>query len=1093
TGAAFADLNGDGWPDLLVSSLGGGARCFLNRGGRFADATAAAGLASRSGATTFAIADVDLDGDLDLYVANYGAVSLLRSGGRAEMRLVNGKWVFTGPNARRLRFERGQLIELGEPDVLYLNDGRGRFTAVPWGSERFLDAAGRPFPAPWDHGLSAQFHDVNGDGLPDLYVADDFQSPDRFWINQGGGRFRLLPWFAQRKESFSAMSVDMADIDRDGDVDLFVTEMLSRRQADRARELSSNRLVWPLPGRFTNCVDVVQNTLLLNRGDATFAEIAFFAGVEASDWTWTQAFLDVDLDGYEDLLVGNGMLYDVQDRDTLERIRSLGRQSVETSRTNLWRYPPFVRPNLAWRNRGDLTFEDKSAAWRFNARRISNALALGDLDGDGDLDVVLNCLGDSPLLCRNEAAAPRVSAALAGPPGNPTGIGARVRLLGGPVPVQEQEILGGGRYLSCDEPRRVFAAGSAARPLRLEVRWPGGKVSRVSDVLPNREYLISIEGAASSAVEEAAAPSPEPWFEDVSEALGCAHHETPYDDYRRQPLLPRQFSSLGPGVSFCDLDGDGWEDLVLPDGAGGRLRLCRNDAGRRWLRGRGPPIDTPTPRDQTAALPLYENGRLTGFMVGSANYEDGLAEGAPARTYDFKTHRILDELPGQASSAGPLAMADYDGDGDLDLFLGGRILPGRYPEPASSALFRREGGRWRRDEAASRLFKDLGLVSGAVWSDLNGDGLPDLALACEWGPIRVFLNRGGKLAEATRRLGLGEWTGWWNGVTAGDFDEDGRLDLVASNWGLNCGYRAAADRPAALRYGDLTGEGEVILVEARYAPEMGAYAPIRSRGALAKAYPPLVEAFPTHAAFSRATLDQVLAAFPGKARALQARTLQSMLFLNRGDRFEPRPLPREAQFAPAFGLCVGDFDGDGHEDLFLAQNFFAVRAEWPRMDAGRGLWLRGDGKGGFQAVPGQRSGVTVYGEQRGAALGDFDRDGRIDLLVAQNGAPFRLFRNRRARPGIRIRVRLGPANPVGFGAVLRLRRGDRAGPAREIHAGSGYWSCDAPCQVMSLPEGTGPARLEARWPGGGATCLVPEGAREILLDREGRLRVRRSP
>jgi hypothetical protein len=403
------------------------------------------------------------------------------------------------------------------------------------------------------------------------------------------------------------------------------------------------------------------------------------------------------------------------------------------------------------------------------------------------------------------------------------------------------------------------------------------------------------------------------------------------------------------------------------------------------------------------------------------------------------------------------------------------------------------------DVENSKVLEHVGLVSGAVFSDLDGDGFPELILACEWGPIRIFHNDHGRLtawklpvslrssAALDARLSpLDALTGWWNGVTTGDLDGDGRLDIMASNWGLNSAYQATPEHPAQVYYGNLGGLGGVDVVEAEWEAELQAVAPRRYREPLTASLPFVAARFATHQAYSEATLDQVLGEAKTRARVVEAATLTTMVFLNRGDYWEAVALPREAQFAPAFGGVVADFDGDGCEDVFLGQNFFANEPSQPRLDAGRGLLLLGDGKGGLRAVPGQESGIKVYGEQRGAAVGDFDEDGRADLVVTQNGAQTKLFKNTGAKPGLRVRM-AGPAeNPAAIGAVMRLKFGERFGPARELHAGSGYLSQDSAVQVLATPEA--PTALWVRWPGGRTTeSPVPAGQREVVIrhDRTG--------
>jgi hypothetical protein len=327
-------------------------------------------------------------------------------------------------------------------------------------------------------------------------------------------------------------------------------------------------------------------------------------------------------------------------------------------------------------------------------------------------------------------------------------------------------------------------------------------------------------------------------------------------------------------------------------------------------------------------------------------------------------------------------------------------------------------------------------------------------------------------------------------VTTGDFDGDGRMDIVASNWGRNSKYQRFRAQPLRLLYGDLDGNGTMDVIEAYSNATTRALMPLQMPHLISAAMPMMQERLGTCEAYARATLPQLYSDELKKARELQANWLDTTVFLNRGDHFEAHSLPIEAQMSPPFAVCVGDMDGDGQEDLFLGQNFFGMPPETSRHDAGRGLWLRGDGRGGFSPVPGQESGVKVYGDQRGAALCDYDGDGRVDLVVTQNAAETKLYRNTGAKPGLRVRLAGPPGNPSGVGAVVRLVFGGRLGPAREIHGGSGYWSQDSAVQVLAVGEG--PTEVLVRWPGGKTTrSSMPSGAWDVVIDLTGVIRAMR--
>jgi hypothetical protein len=1103
TSAVFADLDGDGHLDLIVGTLGGPVKLWLGDGrGHFRDATPTSGLTGGYAATTITVADVDGDGDLDVYVGTYKVRNALDAYPPNErafdqvVKKVGGEYVVADRWRKEYRIEdRPDLggvmrSQRAEPDLFFLNDGHGHFTRVPVAGARFRDEAGVPLAEEPDYfTLAARFYDVNGDGAPDLYVCNDFEDPDQFWINDGRGNFRLVPWHAVRQTSNTCMSVDFADVDRDGNVDFFTADMMSPTLAERQRQLPTHM---PLPkpvGLPNDRPQWMRNSLQIGRGDGTWAQVADYANVAATDWTWGSAFLDVDLDGYEDLVIAAGHRWDVRDADTYERLRSsLGRVPWNQEQRA---FPRRLAHNMVFRNGGALAFTDMTQSWGLGAdSAISHGIALADLDGDGALDVVVTRLDEPPVVYRSETNAPRVMIRLKGSGANTRGIGANVTVRARGLPAQSREMTAGGYYLSSSAPELTFATG-VDTAVTIEVRWRSGRLSTVTAAPPNRLY--EIEEAASDAPKTPRRPdtlpasgsgSPSALFENATPLLGGhVHVDSIFDDFRRQPLLPNRFSQLGPGVSWIDVDGDGREDLVVGTGRGGRLAILRNTPGRftdlakssavaRW--------------DLTTILPIPETTGLA-LVAGQSDYEAS----SPSEALSVPSVVRVPLVGGmprapvalarpETASVGPLALADVNGDGRLDLFVGARLVPGAWPLPAPSRLYLRSAdGGWQLDTLNAPLLATLGLVSAALFTDVDGDGQPDLVVAVEWGPVRVLHNERGRFRDVTKAWGLAAQTGRWLGLAAGDFDGDGRMDLVVTSFGRNTPWQASPERPYELVVGNLGGDG-MGLVFARRDSLTGKEMPLQSLTRLAIAVPGVRDRIPTFTDYARRTVDEALGPAAGSAVRVGATTFDTMLLLNRGDHFETRSLPMMAQLAPASSAVVADFDGDGREDLFLSQNFFPTDIETPRFDAGVGLLLLGDGHGGFRSLTVQQSGIAVLGDQRGAAAADYDGDGRVDLAVAQNGAATTLWHNRGAVPGLRVRVDAGPGNPLGIGAQLRIVSGAQRGPAREVHAGSGYWSMDGAATVLAWPRPTAHDSLRVRWPNG-ATQTLPLNARDRQL------------
>lgn len=1095
TGTLFADVNGDGHPDLLVSSLNTATSLFLNDGtGRFTLAEES-GLGPSRGGTTLAMADVNGDGYPDLYLVNYRMDSprnVFRDVQLTYENMLEGDrlihpysdyFVYLGEDKSGVPVIRTK----GTEDQLFFNNGDGTFREAGPLDEIFLDEDGNPLGLQPDWGLSAKFQDLNGDGEPDLYVANDFWTPDRIWMNRGDGTFQALDTLAIRNSSYSSMAVDFSDIDRDGHTDIFVAEMLSSDHGLRLRQMNPLEHLDLSDGAFHNRPRYNRNSLYVNRGDGTFAETSFYSGVYASDWSWASSFVDIDLDGYEDLIVNTGFRYDMQDLDAHERWQ--GQSSVGS----LADFPELRLGNRAFRNNGDYTFTDVSRQWGFLNEDLSFGMALADLTNDGLPEIIVNRMNDPAAIYQNRQAPSRVAVRLIGEPPNVQAVGATVELRGPSAPAQSKQIVPSGGYLSGSDPKVVFAAGIGEEVLELTIRWPDGGVTRVENLVANRQYEILESRVGKSVVEGIdAADEDLPVFNEHIPSTPHRHTESEFHDFSlAQPLLPDKLSRLGPGVAMLDLSGEGDEEILIGTGRGGKIstRAWREEADRI---GEGTSLlSSWQPGGDVMGMAGWIAHDTTHVVMGISSYEQRLdparrVQESPADLVHVKIYRgivqQMESIGGALSATGPLAIGDYSGDGVMDLFVGGQFVPGRYPVPASSRLFTYEDGRWVEDLEAGTLFRGLGLVTDALFVDLNLSGEQDLVLATEWGRVRVFENRNGQFHEQTEEWGLSGWSGRWRGLAVGDFNEDGYPDVVATNWGENSTYVLGSGHPRRLYYEDITWDGKLDIIDAYYEPALEGYVPRLAMSAFGE-MTGMVTGVRSNLDFASRTVDELFGTERSGMPYVEANTFSHHLFLNeKGRSFDPRPLPAPAQWAPSFYAGVADMDNDGHEDLYLGQNFFGVRdpESTPRLDSGRGLWLKGDGTGTLTPVDGRTSGIRVYGEQRGAALGDLNRDGRTDLVVSQNGHDTRFFVNQTTNAGLRVQLEGPCGNQTGIGSSLRLIHEDgRRGPARVVGS-SGYGSQNSAIQVMGI--GGIPSEIEVQWfDGVQSRHELPESSKSVRL------------
>lgn len=1062
TGVTFADVNGDGRLDLQVCCYDGPNRIFVNAGnGTFAERAAALGLAFNGASMMAAYADYDRDGDLDCYLLTAGLIP--GPAQKFRVTFVNGKPVVPDELQEywqifHLPGERAAAAEAAQFDHLYRNNGDGTFTDVT----REAGITG------CDFGNAVVWWDADGDGWPDLYVANDYFGPDRLYRNHGDGTFREISREALPYTPWTSMGADSADVNNDGLPDLLASDMAGTTHFKRMVDLGdSERSGWfldlPEPRQY------MRNALFLNTGTGRFLEAAHPAGIAHTDWTWSVLLADLDDDGWVDLFVPNGMTRDWMDNDLASQAQKLSPAEF----VRFWRAQPVRRDeNLAFRNRGGLEFEPVAKSWGLDQPGPSFGAATGDLDGDGQLDLVVNDFEAPPRLYRNTGpAGHRITIRLDGRPPNVWGIGATVRLEAASGRQMRHVTLSRG-FMSASEPIAHFGLGDNTQVKQLTVEWPSGVVQRFADLPTDQHYRIREPVPAQREPDHR--PAAATWFAQIP-AFGAYRQETgSFDDFARERLLPFRLSPPGPGLAWADVDGDGDDDLYVCGTARQAGVLFRNNGGGAFEAVAGTGLGSGV--DEMSALFFEANGdgRPDLYVVTGGGASEADAPALRDRLYlNAGNGRFVaapeDAVPDLRDSGSVAVAADWDRDGDLDLFVGSRSIPGRYPLTPTSRLLRNESGRLV--EVTAEVAPGLshsGLVTGALWTDVDDDGWLDLLVAGEWGPVRLFHNLRGRLVQTTQEAGLEDQRGWWTAIVGGDVDHDGDMDYVVTNFGRGSRYSATTSAPLRLYRGDFDGNGEPELVETQVTP--AGELPWRGRSALVGAMPRLAERVPTHRAFASATVPEILGARAlAEALMVEVNTLDSGLLLNDGrGRFRFAALPTLAQIAPANGAVLFDADGDRDLDLYLAQNTFSPQREVGRVAGGVGLLLSGDGRGEFTPVWPNRSGLVVPGEGRSVVRADLDGDGREDLVVAVRDGSLFAFRNESPSPraGIVVRLEDRPGNPVGVGARIEVRYADGAVRMADVQAGGGGLGQSRTALTFGRAAGVAIVRIEVRWPDG---------------------------
>ncbi|MDQ3534746.1 MAG: VCBS repeat-containing protein [Bacteroidota bacterium] len=1051
SGVTVVDINQDGWLDIYVSvtlkkdSVSRKNLLYINKGlnengiPTFKESAAKYGIDDVGHTTQAAFFDYDNDGDLDLY-------------------LLTNIIDTSVPTNYKKKNTSGTAIN---NDRLYRNNGDNTFTNVSMEAGILYEG----------FGLGITISDINMDGWPDIYIANDYISNDLLYINNQDGTFSNKIADYIKHQSYSSMGTDVVDINNDGLVDIIAVDMLPENNQRKKQMIGpSNYITYINNDLYGFEHQYVRNTLQLNRGISpkghpTFSEIGQLSGVYQTDWSWTPLVADFDNDGYRDIIITNGFPKDVTDRDFATYVS--GPAGLVASKMQLQDSIPIVKiSNYAFRNNGDLTFTDKTTDWGLNIPSFSNGAVYVDLDNDGDLDIVINNINDKAFVYKNQTINNQddsfnyIRINFEGTIPNSKGIGTKVFIhYNGIKQYFEQSLTRG--YLSSIEDVAHFGIGNNEVIDSIQILWPDNKYQLLVNIPANQVLKIRQKDAVeipSKDFYENQIVSESFLMKEVSKEHGIQfkHDEEDKIDFNLQRTLPHKYTQLGPGIAVADINGDGLEDFYVGGAAGKTGIFFIQDQEGNFINSLEPINPEGVKPEEDMGILFFDanNDGYPDLYIVSGSYEFSKgSEKLQDRLYinNGKGKFELDKkaLPENFINGSCVKAADFDKDGFLDLFVGGRVVPGEYPLPAKSSILRNMNGKFTdvTSEVCPEL-QNLGMVTDAIWTDFDNDGQIDLIVVGEWMPVTFFKNENGKFKNITSSTGIASKKGWWNSIVAADFDNDGDIDYVVGNLGLNTNYKASEEQPLYVYAKDFDQNGSMDAILAMYLKseegEMKLF-PMHSRDDLISQMVSFRKKFPKYKDYGNADMKDVLSSAELEGALIMEATHFASSYLENkgGGKFEIKELPIEAQFAPIFGMLAEDCDNDGNMDLLLVGNNYATEVFTGRHDAFTGLYLKNDGSGNFVPQPQYKIGFFVEGDAKGISKLHTGQ-GKELILVTQNQDSLKVFsQSNHTSKKILIKLQVNDAR-----AELIYKNGIKT--IKEFYYGSTYLSQSS--RTLSIDE-----------------------------------------